>query len=120
MTSPEQESDEVVIPDNPLVDGDTEYSVRLIFRVNANDPEHARTRFIAMMNEFGMNTWTYRVTETETGDEWLVRDGDVLTPEEFAEREAEEEGIETFLREEGFIRDDDDADGDDNESGANA
>ena len=92
-------------PDNPLVDGDHEYSVRLVFRVNANNPEHARTRFIALLGIHGMDAWTYRVTESATDDDFLVQRGEVLTPEEFAEREAEEEGIEAYLREEGYIDD---------------
>lgn len=109
MTSPDLE--EVQVPDNPLVDGENEYGVRLVFRVNANNPEHARTRFIAMLNEFGMNAWTYRVTDTDSGDEWLVSDGEALTPEEFAAREEEDEGVTAFLREEGYL---DSSDEDDN------
>ena len=70
---------------NPLIDGDRDYSVRLTYRVKADSPEHARTRFIAMVNEFGMNTWTYRVVDVETDDDFLVQDGVVMTPQEFAE-----------------------------------
>lgn len=93
-------------PENPLIDGDTEYSVRLVFRVNANDPEHARTRFIAMLNQFGMNAWTYRVTEVETETEFLVQDGEILTPEEFAALEDEDAAHQEFLRSEGLLGDD--------------
>ena len=72
-------------PDNPLVDGDKEYSVRLIFKVNADNPEHARTRFIAVLNEHGMNAWTYRVTDVETDEDFMVQDGAVLTPAAYVE-----------------------------------
>jgi hypothetical protein len=94
-------------PENPLLEGDSEYSVRLVFRVKANDPEHARTRFISMLNEFGMNVWTYRVTDTDNEDEFLVKDGEVLTPEEFAAQESEDEAATEFLRGEGLLGDED-------------
>lgn len=74
-----------VEPDNPLIEGDTEFRVRLIYKVNANNPEHARTRFISVLNEFGLNTWVYRVDNLETEEEFLVQEGNVMMPEEYAE-----------------------------------
>lgn len=81
-------------PDNPLVEGEEEYSVRLIYKVNANNPEHARTRFIQMLNQFGMNTWIYRVTHVATEEEFLVQEGAVMHPEEFAAQMAAEAAAE--------------------------
>lgn len=91
ILDPVNEDVEIDIPSNPLVDGDRDYSVRLTYRVKADDPEHARTRFIAMLNEFGLNTWTYRVIDVETDDDFLVQDGVVMTPQEFAERVGDED-----------------------------
>lgn len=100
----EQTITEDVEADNPLVEGDTLYTVRLVFQVSANSPEHARGRFIAQLNEFGLNTWTYRVTESlgAEDNEFFVRDGEVMTPEEFAAKEEAEENAEL----DGYVLDD--------------
>jgi hypothetical protein len=101
MTAPDVDDQDYEI-ENPLIEGDSEYTVRLVIKVNAFDPEHARNRFIAKVNEFGLNSWTYQVT-TDTDQLFLVQHGDVLTPQEFAEQTESEDALGALL--EGFVED---------------
>lgn len=94
MATPDVEQDYEI--ENPLIDGDTEYTVRLVIKVNAFDPEHARNRFIAQVNEFGMNNWTYQVSN-EADQLFLVQGGEVLTPEEFADQAEDAETLAAML-----------------------
>lgn len=95
MTTPD-DAQQYYEVENPLVEGNAEYTVRLVIKVNAFDPEHARNRFVAQVNEYGLNNWTYQVT-TDTDQLFLVQGGDVFTPEEFADQAESAEALAALL-----------------------
>lgn len=51
-------------------EGNTEYLVRLLFRLSAKDPAEAVKKYQEQLIDYGIRNWSFRVEDEETGEMW--------------------------------------------------
>lgn len=52
--------------------GNTEFLVRLLFRIPAKDPSEAVEKYLEQIMSYGLRNWSYRVEDEATGEMWHV------------------------------------------------
>lgn len=59
-------------PSTNLNQDNTEYLVRLLFRIPAKTPEEAVEKYIEQIVSYGVRNWSFRVEDEATGEMWHI------------------------------------------------